>query len=170
MTIPRNSLTPQCNVWYHFLKTRLMPSTHVQTVSKDGVLLLQSIISGHPIDKGKIIYQELCACASKQGGSLWFPSLITGLCFSVGVSVFDTEERLSLKAAITTIAIARITQIKVSRGNQEQPPTDEEEQDPAPQPTTSRGGVASGSRRPIPAKLTQSLKMLEQRMNLQEIQ
>ncbi|GMN28289.1 hypothetical protein TIFTF001_041148 [Ficus carica] len=87
-----------------------------------------------------------------------------------GVPVFDTEERLSSKEAITTIAIARITKIKGIRGNQEQPPTDEEEHDPAPQPTTSPHAAASNSRGPKPAELTQSLKMLEQHMSLQEVQ
>ncbi|GMN64845.1 hypothetical protein TIFTF001_033912 [Ficus carica] len=92
LTIPRANLTPQCKVWYHFLKTRLMPSTHIQTVSKDRVLLLDSIISGWPIDVGKIIFQGLGACAANKCGSLWFPSLITSLCANSGVPMFDTEE------------------------------------------------------------------------------
>ena len=97
---------------------------------------------------------------------MWFTSLITGLCFSSGVLVFDTEEWLSPKGAITTIYIARIMQIKVNKRNQEQPPNDEEEQDPAPQPTVSRNATASSNRGSILAELTQSLKMLEQRMSL----
>ncbi|GMN62680.1 hypothetical protein TIFTF001_031761 [Ficus carica] len=129
MTILRNNLTPQFKVWYHFLKTHLMSSIIVQTVSKDRVVLLESIILGRPID-----------C----------------------VSVFDTKEWLSSKGAITTIAIARIMQIKVNKGNQEQPPNDEEEQDPVPQPTASRNATSSNNRGSILAELTQSLKMLEQ--------
>ncbi|GMN48033.1 hypothetical protein TIFTF001_017207 [Ficus carica] len=121
LTIPRNNLTPQCKVWYHFLKTRLMPSTHIQTVSKDRVLLLDSIISGRPID-----------------------------------------------VAITTIAIAQITQIKMTRENQKQFPIDEEEQGPAPQATSSRNAAASSNRGPLHTELTQSLKMLEQHMSLTE--
>ncbi|GMN71059.1 hypothetical protein TIFTF001_055503 [Ficus carica] len=70
LTVPQASLTPQCKVWYHFLKTRLMPSTHVQTVSKDGILLLDSIISGRAIDVGRIIFQNLGTCAAKKYGSL----------------------------------------------------------------------------------------------------
>ncbi|GMN64422.1 hypothetical protein TIFTF001_033501 [Ficus carica] len=92
LTIPRASLTPQCNVWYHFLKTRLMPSTHVQTVSKDRVLLLDSIISGRSINVGATISKELGVCATKKCGSLWFPTLITSLCVRSGVPIFDNEE------------------------------------------------------------------------------
>ncbi|GMN21099.1 hypothetical protein TIFTF001_043242 [Ficus carica] len=148
LTIPRISLTPQYKVWYHFLKTRLIPSMDIQAVSKDRVLLLDSIISGRPIDVGKIIYQELCACANKKGGSLWFPFLITGLCSKSGVPMFDTEERLSSKGAIATIAIARITHIKLPGGNQEHPPSDDEEQGQASQATTSRNVATSSSRGP----------------------
>ncbi|GMN62436.1 hypothetical protein TIFTF001_031515 [Ficus carica] len=140
LAIQQNNLTPQCKVRYHFLKTRLMPSTDVQMVSKDRVLLLDSIISK------------------------------AGLCFSSGEPVFDTEERLSSKGAITTIAIAQIMQIKMIRENQEQSPIDEKEQGPAPQATYSRNAAASSSRGPLPAELIQSLKMLEQRMSLTEIQ
>ncbi|GMN61146.1 hypothetical protein TIFTF001_030242 [Ficus carica] len=80
LTVPRANLTPQCKVWYHFLKTRLMPSTHIQTVSKGCIILFDSIISGQPIDVGKIIFQELGAYVAKKCDSLWFPSLITSLC------------------------------------------------------------------------------------------
>ncbi|GMN38006.1 hypothetical protein TIFTF001_042743 [Ficus carica] len=65
-----------------------------------------------------------------------------------GVPMFDTEERLSSKGAIATIAIARITQIKLPGGNQEHPPSDDEEQGQASQATTSRNVATSSSRGP----------------------
>lgn len=167
LTIPRTSLTPQCKVWYHFLKTLLRPSTHVQTVSKDRVLLRDSIISGRPIDVGRIIYQELGVCASKKGGSLWFPFLITCLCTRSGVLMFDNEERLPTRGAITDIAIARITQIKLAGGNHEQPLSDEGEPGQA---ATRRNAASSSSKGPVHVDLTQSLKLLEQRMSLAEVQ
>ncbi|GMN54708.1 hypothetical protein TIFTF001_023831 [Ficus carica] len=134
LTVPRANLTPQCKVWYHFLKTRLMPSTHIQTVSKDRVLLLDSIISGRPIDVGKIIFQGLGACAAKKCGSLWFPSLITSLCANRGVLMFDTEEwLLSSKGAITKTAITRLLQVKMAEGPSQPPHNQEDGAGQAPQ-------------------------------------
>lgn len=170
LTIPRTCLTPQCKVWYHFLTTRLMPSTHVQTMPKDRVLFLDSIISGQPIDVGKIISQELGVCATKKSGSLWFSSLVTSLCVSSGVSIFDNEERLFYEGAITKIAIARLTQTKMAGGPSEPLHSEEDESSQAPQATMSCNAAASSNRDPTHAELTQSLKLLEQRMSLVEVQ
>ncbi|GMN67555.1 hypothetical protein TIFTF001_036619 [Ficus carica] len=168
LTIPRTRLTPQCKVWYHFLTTRLMSSTHVQTMPKDRVLFLDSIISGRPINVGKIFFQELRVCATKKSGSLWFSSLVTSLCVSSGVSIFDNEERLFYEGAITNIAIARLTQTKMAGGPSEPLHSEEDESSQAPQATTSCNAAASSNRDPTHAELTQSLKLLEQRMSLVE--
>ncbi|GMN22248.1 hypothetical protein TIFTF001_043484 [Ficus carica] len=158
-----------CKVWYHFLKTCLMPSTHIQTVSKDRVLLLDSIISGRPIDVGKIIFQGLGACAANQCGSLWFPSLITSLCANSGVPMFDTEERLlSSKGAISKTAIARLLQVKMAEGPSQPPCGQEDEAGQAPQAPTNHTTAASSSRGPTQADLTTSLQMLKKRMSLAE--
>ncbi|WP_368854973.1 hypothetical protein, partial [Proteus mirabilis] len=61
----RNGLTTTYKLLYHFLKTRLMPSTHVRMISKDRALLLESIVAGHAIDMGLFINRELYACARK---------------------------------------------------------------------------------------------------------
>ncbi|GMN27767.1 hypothetical protein TIFTF001_050488 [Ficus carica] len=103
LTVPRASLTPQCKVWYHFLKTCLMPSTHVQTVSKGCIILLDSIISGWPIDVGAIIFQSLRTCATKKCGSLQFPSLITSLYANSDVPMFDTEERCTKNGVFSAL-------------------------------------------------------------------
>lgn len=147
-----------------------MPSTHVQTVPKDRVLLLDSIISGRPIDVGKIISQELGVCATKKSGSLWFSSLVTSLCVSSGVSIFDNEEQLFYEGAITNIAIARLTQTKMAGGPSEPLHSEEDESSQAPQATTSCNVAASSNRDPTHAELTQSLKLLEQRMSLAKVQ
>ncbi|GMN73106.1 hypothetical protein TIFTF001_053638 [Ficus carica] len=171
MTIPRTSLTPQCKIWYHFLKTRLMPSTHGQTVSKDRILLLDSIISGRSINVGTIIFEGLGVCAKKKCGSLWFPALITSLCVRSGVPIFDNEERLLFsKGAIDDSAIARLLQSKMAEGPSEQPRDHEKEAGPAPSAPSNHTATASSSRGPTPADLTTSLRMLEQRMSLAEVQ
>ncbi|GMN58163.1 hypothetical protein TIFTF001_027259 [Ficus carica] len=169
MTMLRNNLTPQ----YKSPLSRAAPLMWVNSFTKNSVLVRASsgvirtppkIMRPDNEKEPKTFYDQPC----HHHGGLWFPSLITCLCSRSSVTVFDTEDRLLLKGAITTIAITRITQIKINRGNQEQPHIDGNKQDPASQPTTSRNAVASSSRGPIPAELTQSLKMLEQRMSLHE--
>lgn len=43
-TIERITLNPIEKVWYHYLKSRIMPSTHNAAVLKEWILLLHSII------------------------------------------------------------------------------------------------------------------------------
>ncbi|KAH1073320.1 hypothetical protein J1N35_025648 [Gossypium stocksii] len=64
-TIDRISLKPQCKIWYHFLKTHLIPSTPNATICKDRLLLLHSIIVGRKINVGKIIFCEIRRCAQR---------------------------------------------------------------------------------------------------------
>lgn len=134
MKIPRTNLLPHCKVWYHFLKNRLMPSMSMQMVSKERLLLLDFIIIGRLMDVGKIIHQELCSCVNKLGKSLWFSSFITGLYLSKGVHTLPNEEKLSMKGAITIIAVARIIHPRLTRVNPDEqfPKTDDEEWYPAP--------------------------------------
>lgn len=161
---PRNDLTAPNRLWYHFLKANLMPSTHVQTVSKDRALLLDSIVIGRAIDVGLLLHQQLHACARKQGGSLWFLCLNTELCRKHGVQILDHEEQLSTKGAISPIAVARIMK------GAPQEDAELEEQDPATQATSSGHAGASSSGSQMPRDMANSLRMLEQRMSLQEVQ
>ncbi|GMN72163.1 hypothetical protein TIFTF001_054690 [Ficus carica] len=169
LTVSRASLTPQCKVWYHFLKTHLMPSTHVQTVSKDHILLLDSIISGQAIDVGRIIFQNLGTCAAKKCGSLWFPSLVTSLCARNGVPMFDTEEQLLCSSGvITKNTIARLLHGQMAEGPTQPPRTQNDDAGQAPQAPTSSTAAASSNRDSTQADLINSLQMLERRMSLAE--
>ncbi|GMN61915.1 hypothetical protein TIFTF001_030986 [Ficus carica] len=162
LTVPRVNLTPQYKVWYHFLKTRLMPSTHLQTVSKSRVLLLDSIISGRSIDVGNIISQGLGVCVVKKCDNLWFLSLITSLCANSGVPMFDTKERLLFsKGAISKTTIARLLQAKMAEGPSQPPRGQEDEAGQAPQAPTNHTVAASSSRGLTQANLTNSLQMLK---------
>lgn len=44
LTINKSSFKPEARVWYHFLTTRLLPSTHGQTVSSDRVTLVDYFV------------------------------------------------------------------------------------------------------------------------------
>ena len=49
------ALTQRAKVWYHFLRSRLMPTMHDQTVSQDRCVLLYCILTGKSINVGKCI-------------------------------------------------------------------------------------------------------------------
>ncbi|GMN58500.1 hypothetical protein TIFTF001_027608 [Ficus carica] len=147
-----------------------MPSTHVQTVSKGHIILLDSIISGRPIDVGAIIFQSLITCAAKKCGSLWFPSLITSLCANSGVPMFDTEQRLSCSnGAIKKATIARLLNVKMAKVPSQPLHNQEDEAGQAPQAPTSNTAAASSSRDPNQVDLASSVQMFEQRMSLAEV-
>ena len=105
-TVNRASLLPAAKVWYHFLKTQLLPSTHGKTVSKDRVAMVDAIISGKPINVGRVISEQIRVCANRKKGNLLFPSLISALCFEHNVPIADEEERLKLGGVISPAAIA----------------------------------------------------------------
>ncbi|GMN69096.1 hypothetical protein TIFTF001_038155 [Ficus carica] len=85
ISLSRCNLKPGPMIWNHFLKSKLMPSTHDHTVNKDRIILLFAIVVGRKLDVGGVISEQIGVCASRQSGSLWFPSLITSLCLAQGV-------------------------------------------------------------------------------------
>ena len=88
----RTALTPQAEVWYHFLRTRLMPTTHDQIVSQDRCILLYCILTRKSIDVGKCIDEELCFSAfTKKEGKLFFPSLLSGMFLKVDIPHDDAK-------------------------------------------------------------------------------
>ena len=105
----RPLLKPFAKIWYHFVRTRLLPTSHIETVSKERLVLLSFILEGKEISVGKLIQREISACAFKNKGYLFFPSLVTDLCLRSGVDVKATDEILSNTAAISTAAIKRFT-------------------------------------------------------------
>ncbi|PON46588.1 hypothetical protein TorRG33x02_325580, partial [Trema orientale] len=79
-TCIRSSLNQAAKIWYHFLESRLLPTTHGKIVSKYCVLLLYSILTGKSINVGRIIYDEIYTHAARRSGALFFPSSVTKLC------------------------------------------------------------------------------------------
>ena len=106
----RPNLKPLAKVWYHFIRTRLMPTTHIETVNKERLLLLHCILEGNSINVGKIVQREILGCNLKQKGCLFFSSLISELCVRTGVDISSTDEVLANTAAISTTAIKRFFQ------------------------------------------------------------
>ena len=106
----RPALKPSAKIWYHFIQTRLIPITHIETVSKEQLVSLYYILEGREVNVGKLVQKEISACAfKKHKGCLFFPSLITDLCLRSGVDVTANDEILANAAAISTIAIKRFS-------------------------------------------------------------
>ena len=68
----RLALRPTAKIWYHFIQTRLIPTTHVETVNKDRLTLLHCILEGKKINVGQIIQREISACSFKPKGCCSF--------------------------------------------------------------------------------------------------
>ncbi|KAA3483227.1 Retrovirus-related Pol polyprotein from transposon 412 family [Gossypium australe] len=100
-TVERVSLKHCCQVWYHFLTTRLSPSTHNSTISKERMLLPHSLMTWRKINMGKIIFTK------KNVGSLNFPSLHSALYKRVKVSVQANEDMIPNKGTITKHIVMR---------------------------------------------------------------
>ncbi|PON65869.1 hypothetical protein PanWU01x14_113580, partial [Parasponia andersonii] len=141
----RSSLNPPAKVWYHFLKSRLLPTTHGKIVSKECVLLLYSMLTGKSINVGRIIHREICACAARKPGALFFPSLITRMCRNARAPYLVNEEKLHNTGEIDAIAVARIAQ--------------EGPAEPSHRSSSSRPSVASSSS--TTSETLQQLKSLE---------
>ena len=110
MTFPHTSLKPGPLLWYHFLRFRLMPSTHDHVIHRERVVLLYCIVEGLIINVGSIIKQQIGVCASHNSGTLWFPCLISQLCRAYDVNIDESEPHQQPSAPITTAAISRILQ------------------------------------------------------------
>ena len=101
----RPALKLVAKVWYHIIRTRLLPTTHIKTASKEWLVMLHCIMENKRIKIGHLIEREISACAFKSKGCLFFPSLITELCLCSGVEISSTDEILPNTGAISTTAI-----------------------------------------------------------------
>ncbi|GMN32868.1 hypothetical protein TIFTF001_041800 [Ficus carica] len=108
ISLSRRSLKPGPMIWNHFLKSRLMPSTHDHTVNKDRVILLFAIVEGRKINVGDVINEQIGVCAGRKSGGLWFSFLITSLCLAQGVEVSSELEKLKPSGPITMTVITQI--------------------------------------------------------------
>ena len=163
LTFLKSDLKPEAKVWYHFLKTRLLLTTHIQIVTKEWALLLYSILQGRQINIGRVIHEEIYACTQKLRGILWFPNLISNLCEMKGVIMQDSEERLPNKEAITMFAIARISQERSHR----QPWAELVEEDEH-RPTAAQLSRGAETSTPRSSQMEYTLRQLEQHISLVE--
>ena len=68
----RPALRPIAKIWYHFIRTQFVPTTHIETVNKDRLVLLHCILEGKRINIGQILKREILACSFKLKDYLFF--------------------------------------------------------------------------------------------------
>lgn len=78
-------LKPLAKVWYHFLRHKLSPTAHLETVEKERRVLLHCILKNKKINVWQMIKEETSGCTMKKKGTLIFPCLITDLCIQQGI-------------------------------------------------------------------------------------
>ncbi|KAE8707640.1 hypothetical protein F3Y22_tig00110378pilonHSYRG00039 [Hibiscus syriacus] len=100
-SVNRERLQPRAKLWNHFLKHKLMPTSHNTIVSLSRLLLLHSMIVSRPIDVGRIIVQQVHDCLGKKASALVFPNLITALCHKKKVEENAFDEILPGLSGIT---------------------------------------------------------------------
>ncbi|EXB53755.1 hypothetical protein L484_022412 [Morus notabilis] len=162
-TCIRKELKRHAQIWYHFLTARFMPSTHGKTVAKDRVLLLYSILTGISVNIEEITIKEIKACsAARKRGGLYFPSLITQLWLKANVPYHKDEAIVHNAGAISTLSISRISQGRAVNATKGEAARDGAGSSGQGTTTTTSGTVSP--------EIAQSLRLLEQRMSLQEIQ
>ncbi|KAL3831139.1 hypothetical protein ACJIZ3_019941 [Penstemon smallii] len=92
------SLTPIAKIWFAFIASRLMPTTHYTKISEDKARLIYSLMKGHTVDIGGLLFKGLIRNATKEGAqTFWFPSLIFRLCIQAGVQRGDGVGMVKLK-------------------------------------------------------------------------
>ncbi|GMN72743.1 hypothetical protein TIFTF001_052059 [Ficus carica] len=156
MTFPRAFLKPGPKVWFHFLKFRLMPSSHDHLINKERAILLYCIMEGRNFDVGKLIQKQIGVCARRNSGGLWFPSLITQLCAAHDVIIETHEPKEQPAAQITPMSLTRILL------------EDNEPEAAAPNAPILAAPNSSASERPNPDLVAGFLRM-EQRLSQIEV-
>ena len=58
-TFPMTTLTPVAKVWYNFLRVKIKPSLHLNTVTKEKMIVLYAMTKGFQFDIGTVIERGL---------------------------------------------------------------------------------------------------------------
>ncbi|KAE8695166.1 hypothetical protein F3Y22_tig00110733pilonHSYRG00282 [Hibiscus syriacus] len=122
-TVDRDRLLPHVKLWNHFMKHKLMPTSHNTTVSCQRMLLLHSILTGRTIDIGKIIVEHAHLCLKRQASALVFPNLITALCRKKKVREEMFDEILSGIAGLNKAKIPMLLGYKEAKGKKHEATT-----------------------------------------------
>ena len=77
--LSKAGLTDEAKVWFHFISSNIMPSTHQTTIKQELALLIYLFITEKDVQTENIILESLtkAACKPRDGSALIFPHLIS---------------------------------------------------------------------------------------------
>ncbi|KAK1387686.1 hypothetical protein POM88_015864 [Heracleum sosnowskyi] len=91
---PASALTRYARAWFLFMCARIMPTTHISSVTVDRAIILWGILTGQYIDLGYLVHKNILKFL---GGSttagIPHAALIAELCVHVGV-IWSADETL----------------------------------------------------------------------------
>lgn len=106
---------------YIFIDCSIFPTSHTYTLSKDRLILLDSILNIENVDIGRIgriINREIIDCSSKTEVFNFFPCLITELCMKQGVEISaDEHQHRKFPQGPLSAGMKERTKIKVEPNN-----------------------------------------------------
>lgn len=113
-----NFLKYDTMVWFLFVTSRIMPSSHETEVTKERAALVYSIVTGKTVDIGKLVQASILHAASGTSTlSMPHSSLITDLCKHAGVTWDKTEESLKTRVPIDVYSrLAKSVRRAISNG------------------------------------------------------
>ena len=103
--IKTKCLLKEAKIWYHFLVSRLMPTSHTSDITADRLILLYGLVKGIKFDIGSVLMNEIHNSATTDKYALFFPSLITSLCKHAGVKWSKKDELCPIGPSIDLRAI-----------------------------------------------------------------
>lgn len=110
-TFPSSSLTKFARVWFLFICSNIIPSSHVADVTVERAILLWGILKGEYVDLGNLINQNIHRfLGGPSSAGMPHASIITKLCDIVGVRGYEDEPVQSAMAPIDDVSISRMAE------------------------------------------------------------
>lgn len=101
-------LTKKAKVWFYFICHSLMPTGHTSSLNIERIFLLACIVKGRSINVGKLICEQIRACANKKSGEMFFPTLIYLLCKASRVVLAMEDNDYYSQGTISTYNLSTI--------------------------------------------------------------
>ena len=103
-SINRGSLTEEAKVWFYFIASVIIPTTHLSIIREQEAIILYTLLKGYKFDVGRIIETSIRSFHKKEKRGL-IPHLttITRLCILDGVKGIWVEEETCPKVSPLTL-------------------------------------------------------------------
>ena len=136
-------LNPAARVWAQIMFSRLMPSRHTHSITRERCLLLYCLITQREVNLGQLIKDQMMTIPSSNY-SLPYPSLITALALQAGVLV-DPAERMTDRGPKISDESLSVTLNRATRRTRRTRHAERQEDTPSPSPPPpqARGTDAS---------------------------